>query len=134
MKTVDLADDSGADSVEDWGLWPDPPELVEFPPIRMMDLGDLLAVYAEMPGVREDDVDVRITHELVRIQGTRKRPAPKSYAAQLQEMTSGPFDRTIKLLSRVDPKSAKGRLESGVLTLTLQKVVDRPSSIPIRSL
>lgn len=126
---------TAADEPEDeWGAWPSPPTSCEFPAIKMVDLGDVLAVYAEMPGVDDSNFEVSVTQDVLTIRGSRKRP-PHGFVAQKSERVGGSFDRTIKLLSKVDPKSACASMETGILTVTFSKVhAKKRYSIPVRAI
>ena len=128
--TTDAADDL------DWGLWPEPPERPSaFPPIRIFDVGNELIVQAEIPGVDEGDVDVKVTRDLLTISGLRRPHVPHSFSQRKSERAGGRFERQLKLYSRVDPRKADADLDAGVLNITLSKVSDDAcDKIPVREI
>ena len=82
-------------------------------------------VKADMPGVRKEDIDVRIDGNMVTISAELKkeREAREGEAGRVlrHERQYGYASRAFTLASAVDEAKADARYENGVLELTLPK-------------
>ena len=81
-----------------------------------------IIIYAELPGVRKEDLEVSVSEDSVAIRGR------SSYDEKLQsgnyyrsEIVRGEFVRTVGLPGAVDPTKARARMENGILELRLPK-------------
>jgi HSP20 family protein len=79
----------------------------------------------DLPGVKQEDVDVTLEKSSLRITAERKEPADRNYFHQ--ERAFGRIDRLITLPETVDPDGIQAELKDGVLHLALTK---RPESQP----
>ncbi|HLV12776.1 MAG TPA: Hsp20/alpha crystallin family protein [Trueperaceae bacterium] len=84
------------------------------------DTGEAYLVHVEVPGVPQSDLEVAVQGDELLIAGIRDS-LPLDTAAIFTERPVGPFQRTIRLPSPVDPEQATAHLHSGVLTITLPK-------------
>ena len=90
-----------------------------------------LAVLLEMPGVRKEDLDVRIENNELRVVGRREASGQKKYV--LRERPEGSFVKTYTLDETVDQSKIDARLEKGILTITLDmKEHVKPRTIQVR--
>lgn len=74
-------------------------------------------------GVRPEDLDVSISHEMITIKGKREenhKIEKDSYF--YQELYWGSFSRSVLLPQEVDPDEAEANLKGGVLTIKLPKL------------
>ena len=92
---------------------------------------DGVAVTAELPGVRAEDLEVSAFQDTLTLRG--KRPAPdEARAYHRRERQQGEFVRTLNLPFRVDPNRVEANLENGVLRLSLHRPEeDKPKRIKI---
>lgn len=74
-------------------------------------------------GVKPDDLDVSISHEMVTIRGKRSKSHSISTADHFyQELFWGTFSRTILLPQEVDADAAEATMKHGLLTVRLPKL------------
>ena len=80
-------------------------------------------VRAEMPGVKREDIEVSIDHDVVRLAFVlrRERELKDGERALLSERSYGRAFRAFTLPHPVDDEKTQARFEGGVLTLTLPK-------------
>ncbi len=74
-------------------------------------------------GVKPEDLDVSISHEMITIKGKREethKVEKESYF--YQELYWGSFSRSILLPQEVDPDEADANLKGGILTIKLPKL------------
>src|SRR3954465_5644523 len=103
-----------------------------FPAINVYAHQDGIVITAELPGVKEDDLDITVHRDTVTLRGQRpaQPEAPQGY--HRRERRSGPFGRTFSLPFQVDPERVEAKLRNGILTLTLHRPEhDRPKQIRI---
>ena len=103
----------------------------EFPALGVYANEDGVAVTAELPGVRAEDLEVSAFQDTLTLRG--KRPAPdEARAYHRRERQQGEFVRTLNLPFRVDPNRVEANLENGVLRLSLHRPEeDKPKRIKI---
>lgn len=80
---------------------------------------------AEVPGVRKEDIEVRIEGNQVTISAERTRTSEESQSGRVlqSERQFGRATRSLWLGCPVDDANAEAKYESGVLQLTLPKQV-----------
>jgi HSP20 family protein len=90
---------------------------------------------ADVPGVREADLDITVTRNRLTVSG--KREADKEEAADTfyaYERSYGSFTRSFTLPEGVDASGVHADLRDGVLTLVVKKTLEaQPKKIPIQS-
>lgn len=101
-------------------------ETVEPSPRIRLDLSEQngsYAVRAEIPGVRKDDIDVRIDGNLVTISAEMKKDWEDKKDGRMlrSERQYGFASRSFTLASPVDETRADAKYENGILELTLPK-------------
>ena len=94
-------------------------------------------VSAELPGMNEADVDVRVSDGVLVISGEKKtdREVDKN-GYLLRERSFGRVERALPLPEGIDANAAQATFKSGVLTVTIPKTAEAQSSakrIPVRS-
>ena len=89
-------------------LWQNPEEIV---------------LQAIVGGVKPDDLDIEVTHEMVTLRGKRekiKEVTGNDYF--YQELYWGAFSRSILLPQEVDADEAQATIKNGLLTIRLPKL------------
>lgn len=90
--------------------------------VDVIDTSDEILVLSTIAGVRLQDIDVSINHDMVTIKGTRRKNTEVSEDQYLyQECYWGGFSRSIILPEDVDAEHASATLEQGILTIRLPK-------------
>lgn len=81
-----------------------------------------IMVTAELPGMKEEDIDVSVHDGILTVKGNKKIGKQRKGTDYHQlERSSGSFSRSMCLPDTVDSKLMKTVYENGVLTLTLPK-------------
>lgn len=95
---------------------------VAVPPVDVHEQDGELYVTADIPGVREDDIDVRVEGDLLTIRGDRREQNErKGRGYHVVERASGSFHRTMRLPFAPDPESVTAEYADGVLAIRLPK-------------
>jgi len=79
-----------------------------------------LRLVADMPGVAQGDIDIRVEDGVLTIEGKTRRPPPED--ALIHEFTLRSYFRQFKLGEQIDQGKIAAELKHGVLALTLPKV------------
>jgi HSP20 family protein len=95
-------------------------------------------VTAELPGVEEGDIDVRVSDGMLTISAEKKAAREeKANGYLLRERSFGRVERTLPLPEDVDPDAAQASFKGGVLTVTFPKTGQAESEssrrIPVQS-
>jgi HSP20 family protein len=106
-----------------------------FPLVNVWEDADAFHVEAELPGLKQEDVQVAVTHRnQVTIQGERKPDETLQGAWHRRERGFGRFQRSFTLPAAVDTDKVEARLEHGILRLTLPKAEEaRPRRIAVKA-
>jgi HSP20 family protein len=114
-------------------------ETAVMPKIDISETNDAVHVAAELPGMKEDDVEVTLSDGSLIIQGEKraeKEDKEKNYYRV--ERSYGSFHRSIPLPAEVDDKKVEASFQNGVLNIVLPKVGPSPTAaakkIPVRRL
>jgi len=79
-------------------------------------------IVADLPGVRNEDLDIRVEDEVLTIKAERGLEVPEGYQSRRREMAGkAVFRRSFTLGSGVDTENVSAKLEHGVLTITVPK-------------
>jgi HSP20 family protein len=103
------------------------------PAVDMHETKDDLTLKVELPGVREKDVAVSITGDLLTIRGERRwEDESKEQKFLHVERVYGRFERLIQLPMAVQADKVKAAYRDGVLEVTLPKAEElKPREIKI---
>jgi len=91
-------------------------------------------VYAELPGVKKEDLQITFEEETLTISGKRaEKSIPDDARVLLHEQRLREFSRSILISHPVEQEAMKASLENGMLSIELPKAVAaRPRTIAIR--
>ena len=81
-------------------------------------------VKAELPGVNEDEIDLRLEDDMLTIRGEKKFERTEGGEKEdyhFVERSYGTFQRSLRLPTRVDADKVQASYENGVLTIALPK-------------
>jgi HSP20 family protein len=103
------------------------------PHFNVIERGDSYFITADLPGVRDEDVDVTVQDSYLVVSGSRsaeERKEGDNY--YLYERRYGNFSRAFALPENADPDSVEAELKNGVLELKIGKRESaRPRKIPL---
>jgi len=92
------------------------------PRVDVYETEDKVIVEAELPGVKKEDIEVKIKDNNVIIKGEIKREEEKKDKNFFRaERFYGKFERVIPLMVEVKPEEAKATMEDGILRLEIPK-------------
>ena len=93
------------------------------PATDLKDRGKDFILRAEMPGVDRDGVDITIHRDSVEVKGESESGREEEHEGYYyREIGRSSYYRRIPLPEEVDAEKAEGKLENGVLHLTLPKL------------
>lgn len=83
-----------------------------------------IIVTAELPGLKQDEINVELQADSILISGEKKDERPTDgHNYRSVERVFGRFERFLSLPSEVDRNGVEATFENGVLTVILPKVV-----------
>lgn len=103
------------------------------PSVDVFEKDDKFVVKAELPGTKEEDIDVSVVGDILTIKGEKKMEAEvKEEDYYRYERTYGSFCRSIPLPSTVDSSKIEADFENGILEVTLPKSAEvKPKKITV---
>ncbi len=104
-----------------------------FPAINLTEDTDHYYLRAELPGLKDDELEIQSTGKSLAISGERKIPSENEAAKyHRRERDSGKFSRVINLPSDINSEKVVAKLENGILTITIPKAeMAKPRKIKI---
>jgi HSP20 family protein len=76
----------------------------------------------ELPGMSEQDIDVELLENAVKIHGEKKdERETKEHNFHRMERTFGSFERVVPLPVKINREEVKAQVRNGVLTVVLPK-------------
>ena len=105
------------------------------PDIEVKETGDAYLFKADVPGVKENEVNVSLTGNRLTISGERnEEKEEKSETYYSCERKYGSFSRSYTLPEGVDAEHIRAELKSGVLTIAVPKKPEaQPKKIAVKS-
>jgi HSP20 family molecular chaperone IbpA len=95
---------------------------VVVPKMDMEDKGNEYKMLVDMPGFKDETIDVSIDNDTLTIKGEQKHEEKKESKNYLfAERSYGSFQRSIRLPGNVDSEKIKADLKDGVLRITVPK-------------
>ena len=104
------------------------------PPVDIFEHHDDLVIRAEIPGVKKEDIDVRIENGVLTLHGERKQETElKEENAYRMERIYGTFTRGFTLPTTVDASKVRATCKDGVLEVTVPKAeTAKPKKVEIQ--
>ena len=101
------------------------------PPVDIYELPERLVVTADVPGVSQNDLDVRVDNNILTIQGRARHAVTDASTHREYELVN--VFRQFELTDTIDQTKISADLKHGVLTLVLPKAeAARPRQISVR--
>jgi HSP20 family protein len=103
------------------------------PPVDIYEDEHKLVLKLEIPGIRQEDLDVRMENTTLSVRGERSFESEgKEENFHRVERRYGSFYRAFTVPNTVDPQSIKAEYDAGVLRLELQKRAEsKPRQIKV---
>jgi len=117
------------------GIWRAFPseEMVWAPAINVIEKEDKFVVKVELPGVKEEDVNVTVAGNTLTIEGEKKAESEvKKKGYYYSETSYGSFSRSIIIPSTVDASKIEANYDKGVLEIILPNAPEvKPKKITV---
>ncbi len=92
------------------------------PAVEVRDLGKAIAVRAEIPGVKKENIKIRLEgRNLIIDASSQKKHESQTAASQSFSQSFSGFRNVIRLPTDIEKKSIRAKYENGILTVILQK-------------
>ncbi|OGD56356.1 hypothetical protein A2V71_01290 [Candidatus Berkelbacteria bacterium RBG_13_40_8] len=107
-----------------------------FPAINVYEKGETVYVEADVPGIKEDDLNIEVSEDSLILSGRRqseKEIQEKDYYRK--EMDFGTFSRTIGLPAIVNKNKVSAELKDGTLLIILpkqEKIIPKVTRIKVK--
>jgi HSP20 family protein len=88
------------------------------PPVDVFEDEQRIVVQAEIPGVCEDSVSLEFREGVLVIRGERPTPRGDRVYHRIERL-HGPFERLVRVASKVDVERIQASYEQGLLTVSL---------------
>ncbi len=107
------------------------PSLTFTPRVDIFETDAAYFVYADLPGVLPQDIDLRYEQGELFLQG-KVAPKPTKDQAVFNEYAVGDFSRVFQVHETIDSAAIDAAFKNGVLTVRLPKVeAAKPKQVPI---
>ena len=102
-------------------------------PVDVTDEKEAYVIFATVPGLKAEDLDIEIIENTVDIRGEFKYEDEEINFLR-KERPQGSFRRFLRFGTKLEVDKADAKLDNGVLTLRLPKVAEaQPKSIKIKT-
>ena len=102
-------------------------------PIDVLEEKDAYVIYATVPGLKSEDVDIEIIENSVDIRGEFKQEDEEENYLR-RERPNGNFRRHLKFRTKLVADTADDKPENGVLMLRVPKVAEaQPKTIKVKT-
>jgi len=103
------------------------------PAIEVFEKEDKFVVKTELPGMKEEDIDISVVGDTLTIKGERKAESEvKEEDYYCCECSYGSFSRSIAVPSNVDAKKIEASYGDGILEVSLPKAPEvKPKKIAV---
>ena len=103
------------------------------PPVDVYEDGHQMVLKLEVPGIKQQDLDVHVENQTLTVKGERKfEKDEKEENFHRIERRYGSFTRSFTLPQTVDPGTVKATYDAGVLTISLaNKEAAKPKQVKV---
>ncbi len=106
-----------------------------YPLVNVYDGNDEIVVTAELPGMNKEKVNITFSDGVLAISGRIEQPSSlKNMTAVRRERSSGDFEKTIRIPTKIDQDKIAASFTDGILSITLPKSEEaKPKTIQIEA-
>ena len=105
-----------------------------WPAINLYDNGESLVIYAAVPGLKEDELNITVQNDVVTVSGKREIEVPEGYTVHRQERSTLNFSRSFSLPVKVAFEKTVATIKDGILTVMLPKSPEaQPRRISVKA-
>lgn len=103
------------------------------PPVDVIEDASGITLYADLPGVPKEKLNVRVDADALSIEGEVMLPIPAGMEASHVEVELPRYHRTFTLGKELDSEKVQAEFKNGVLKLSIPKVEHaKPRKIEVR--
>jgi HSP20 family molecular chaperone IbpA len=108
-------------------------EATLLPPVDVVEDATAITLFADLPGVPKDKLDIRVEAETLTIDGELSLPMPQGMSSSHAEVQVTRYRRTFTLSKELDAEQVDAEFNNGVLRLRIPKARDaQPRRIEVR--
>ena len=103
-------------------------------PLDVVDEKDAYVIYATVPGLNAEDLDIEVVNNTVDIRGEFIVQDDEDVNFLRQERPIGNFRRFLRFATKLDASKAEAKLDNGILTLRVHKDEEAlPKTIKVKT-
>jgi len=103
-------------------------------PLDVTDEKDAFVIYATLPGMKAEDLEIEIVNNTVDIRGEFKMEDDEEIKFLQRERPTGSFRRYLRFETKLDAAKADAKLDNGILSLRVPKVEEAlPKTIKVKT-
>ncbi|MGH9332443.1 MAG: Hsp20/alpha crystallin family protein [Vicinamibacteria bacterium] len=104
------------------------------PAVDIYDKGGEVVIHADLPGMKKEDIDVRVENNVLTIRGKKEQKEEVKEEGYFRtERTYGSFSRSFSLPNTVEVGKIGAEYKDGVLTLSLPKAEEaKPRHVEVK--
>lgn len=111
-----------------------PTQAALMPPVDVVEDATGITLYADLPGVSRDKLDLQVEGDTVTIEGEINLSVPEGMAPSYAEVNLSRYRRVFTLSKELDPAKVSAELANGVLKLRIPKAEHaKPRRIEIQT-
>jgi HSP20 family protein len=80
-----------------------------------------IALLADMPGVKQENIDITLENDTLSITGEQCDCEPEGYKSLHQGYRAGVYKRSFSVLADIDSENISAKINNGVLKIVLPK-------------
>lgn len=104
------------------------------PAVDVFENGDGITLWADMPGVSKERLNVRVDANTLRLEGDIEFPLGENMQALYADVRSNRYGCTFELSNELDTAAIEANLKDGVLTVRIPKRAElRPRKIEVQT-
>lgn len=104
------------------------------PAVDILETAHELRLYADLPGVSKDSINITIDQDVLTLQGDVDSSPIEGYELEYREYDIGDFQRSFTLIDTIDQDKIEANYNNGVLELVLPKAEKaKPKRIDIKT-
>ena len=103
-------------------------------PVDIKDENDAFVLYAIVPGLSAEDIDIEVLNDTISISGEFKNEVDDDEVFLRSERPNGNFRRSFRFATKLVADNAEANLENGILSLRVPKVPEaQPKNIKVKT-
>lgn len=93
-----------------------------YPKVNIIDFDDRVEIQASTPGLKEDDVNIEISDNVLTLSGNSQQKYDNGTKFLKREIKTSQFRRSFSLSENLDTNSVSARMLNGLLYISIQKL------------